>query len=156
MTYNFKNGASIIFIYNRYLPSTCRISAINFSVIMFVKLLISRDLVQPASCFDNPLLHIQGLWLCIVWLVVITLWFHEYWPVWGGHSCIDCLLSMRILLSRTNTRENNLTAFIIFCRGNLLHAKLWTVIQCPGHDGKLQPHRVIILPYRVWDLACWW
>jgi len=28
--------------------------------------------------------------------------------------------------------------------------------RCPGHDGKLQPHRVNILPYRVWDLACWW
>jgi len=39
---------------------------------------------------------------------------------------------------------------------NLLRAKLWTVIQCPGHDGKLQPHRVNILPYGVWDLACWW
>jgi len=26
----------------------------------------------------------------------------------------------------------------------------------PGHDGKLQPHRVNILSYRVWDLACWW
>jgi len=74
----------------------------------------------------------------------------------GGHSCIDCLLSMRILLPRTNTRENNLTSFIIFCRGNLLRAKLWTVIQCPGHDGKLQPYRVNMLPYRVWNLACWW
>jgi len=64
-------------------------------------------------------------------------------PVWGGHSCIDCLLSMRILLPRTNTRENNLTSFIIFCRDNLLRAKLWTVIQCPGHDGKLQPHTTL-------------
>jgi len=69
-----------------------------------------------------------------------------YNPVWGGHSCIDCLLSMRILLPTTNTRENNLTSFIIFCRGNLLRAKLWTVIQCTGHDGKLQPHRVNVLP----------
>jgi len=25
-----------------------------------------------------------------------------------------------------------------------------------GHDGKLQPHRMNILLYRVWDLACWW
>jgi len=77
-------------------------------------------------------------------------------PVWRGHSCIDCLLSMCILLPRTNTQEINLTLFIIFCRVNLLRAKLWTVIQCPGHDGKLQPHRVNILPYTVWDLACWW
>jgi len=35
-------------------------------------------------------------------------------PVWAGHSCIDCLLSMRILLPRTNTQENNLTSFFIF------------------------------------------
>ena len=27
------------------------------------------------------------------------------YPVWGEHSCIDCLLSMRILLPRTSTRE---------------------------------------------------
>jgi len=51
-------------------------------------------------------------------------------PMSGGHSCIDCLLSMRILLPRTNTRENDLTSFIIFCRGNLLRAKLWIVIHC--------------------------
>jgi len=52
--------------------------------------------------------------------------------------------------------ENNPTSFIIFCRGNLPRAKLWTVVQGPGHDGKLQPHRVNISPYRVWHLACWW
>jgi len=47
---------------------------------------------------------------------------------WVLYVCIyisiDCLLSMRILLPRTNTRENNLISFIIFCRGNLLRAKL--------------------------------
>ena len=34
--------------------------------------------------------------------------------VWGEHSCIDCLLSMRILLPRTSTREKNLTVFTFF------------------------------------------
>jgi len=69
---------------------------------------------------------------------------------------VDSGLIDALLLPRTNTRENNLTLFIIFCRGNLLRAKLLTVIQCPGHDVKLQPHRVNTLLYRVWDLACWW
>jgi len=94
-------------------------------------------------------LHLPFESLKIVWRLM-------YDPVWGGHCCIDFLLSMCILLPRTNTRENNLTSFIIFCCCNLLRAKLWTVIQCPGHDQKLQPHRVNILPYRVWVLACWW
>ena len=35
-------------------------------------------------------------------------------PVWGEHSCIDCLLSMRILLLRTRTREKHLTLFTFF------------------------------------------
>jgi len=89
-------------------------------------------------------------------LYILSVIFSFRSPVWGGHSCTDCLLSISILLPRTNIRENNLTSFGIFSRGNLLRAKLWTVIRCPGHDGKLQPHRVNILPYRVWDLACWW
>jgi len=42
-------------------------------------------------------------------------------------------------------------------RGENIGRKLATnESQVPGHDGKLQPHRVNILPYRVWDLACWW
>ena len=51
----------------------------------------------------------------------------------------DCLLSMRILLPRTSTREKNLTIFTFFCHGIVLCAKVWTVIQCPGHDAKLHP-----------------
>ena len=31
--------------------------------------------------------------------------------MWGEHSCIDCVLLMRILLPRTSTLENNLTIF---------------------------------------------
>ena len=34
--------------------------------------------------------------------------------LWGEHSCIDCLLSMRMLLPKTSTREKKLTIFTFF------------------------------------------
>ena len=35
-------------------------------------------------------------------------------PVWEEHSCINCLLSMHILLPRTSKQEKNLTIFTLF------------------------------------------
>ena len=51
----------------------------------------------------------------------------------GEHSCINCLSSMRILLPRTSTRENNLTIFTLFlswhcamCKSVNCHTMSWT------------------------------
>ena len=61
-------------------------------------------------------------------------------PVWGKHSCIDCLLSMRILLPRTRTREQNLTIFTFFlswhcamCKSVNCHTMSWTWCKTASH-----------------------
>jgi len=85
-----------------------------------------RANARPAAVCKTGSMTFQNLFILknLVLTVVDARNLHGNDPVWGGHSCIDCLLSMRILLPRTNTREYNPTSFVIFCRGNLLRAKL--------------------------------
>jgi len=51
-------------------------------------------------------------------------WFNIYQLTQSKAKYHSATITQVILLPRTNTRENNLTSFIIFCRGNLLSAKL--------------------------------
>ena len=91
--------------------------------------------------------------LTFQWIVCLTVWLltlesansthlgFSFWPcpVWGEHSCIDYLLSMRILLPLKQYTGKIFDNIILFCHGIALCAKLWTVIQCPGHDAKPRP-----------------
>ena len=57
---------------------------------------------------NDALFRTYCLFCCLLIIVAALLLPHN--PVWGGgeHSCIDCLLSMRILLPRTSTREKKI------------------------------------------------
>jgi len=98
----------------------------------------------------------ECLWL---WLALIGLSVHEFLnPVADcdsmylareteqGHSCVDCLLSMHLLLPGHQFMGKLLDEWtvdgIAYCV-ILKRARVWTVLHCvPGHDVKLHPHRV--------------
>jgi len=98
---------------------------------------------------------IQCVFLVVLAILCLLLFYRYVLLVLYGEGTVVSIVSCGCAYCCPEP-EYNVTSFIIFCRDNLLRVKLWTVIQCPGHDGKLQPHRVNILPYSVWDLAFWW
>ena len=83
--------------------------------------------------------------------VVATFWYScQLFEITCGveHSCIDCLLLIHVIYPRTNKGEKYLTMFTYFSSGIVLRAKVWTVVQCPGHDTKLHAYWVNVLSYR--------
>jgi len=83
-----------------------------FVVVSFYILNANLVLVFLYICTNN---------VCHYNCVHVT-WYMSCDPVWLGHSCIDCLLLMLVLLRRAksaNTRENNLILFNIISYGVL-------------------------------------
>ena len=67
---------------------------------------------------------------------------------WGEHSCIDCLLSMHILLPRTSTQEKNLTIFTFFVMALCYVQKCVLSHNVLGMTQNCIPPSEIIIPNR--------